>query len=153
FSGTIDILGIVDTLLLDQTSGGISKAGVRHIYGSRIIDNLLTRVIEHERTHQMVADVINHYLGEVETRLDVSLSRVVASELEISKALVDEAATVHLLEAIQSLGVSEINELTSIRTLSEVADLLDLRASDEKAMKLFSTPVLEHALKIGLSHN
>ncbi|HBT59786.1 MAG TPA: hypothetical protein DEA45_03065, partial [Acholeplasmataceae bacterium] len=142
---TNDIIAYVYSLN-NQSFSNDSKDALGFIYRSRYVRALLQNVIENEETEIAVLDLLNEQLANVSDQLDYSFRQLNSNDLNLSYDLIDEDAMRSLISAVENAGIYSVDQLTSIKTISDVTSLVRLDQSDDILVSLIDTPLVKFVL-------
>ncbi len=142
---TNDIIAYVYSLN-NQSFSNDSKDALGFIYRSRYVRALLQNVIENEETEIAVLDLLNEQLANVSDQLDYSFRQLNSNDLNLSYDLIDEDAMRSLISAVENAGIYSVDQLTTIKTISDVTSLIRLDQSDDILVSLIDTPLVKFVL-------
>ena len=109
-----DILAITKALDSDILVAGNTNKAIAHIYGYELIPHILERLVESEQVQEGLVSVLNQQLGRVNLN---AIEDVTKEELNITYELFNLEAMIKVLDAINSLNITTIEDLTNARTI------------------------------------
>lgn len=154
----IDIRSILDNNItpayinkfLEQPVISYTTDRIGLIFGSKIITDLIKEVVESPEVEQYLLDLVNEQLSSLSVDLNVSIRNLRSSDINLTYDLFNEQAVRNMILTFVHLDVLSFDQLTSIKTVEDVAKLVKLETRESILYEVFNLPVVNYVLDVVL---
>ncbi|MCK9234916.1 MAG: hypothetical protein WC225_03475 [Acholeplasmataceae bacterium] len=101
------------------------KTKLEYLYDAEILTSLVAQVIENEQVNQTILDFANDTLSTMLTARGLTYEPLTTDDFRLKYDYVNYEATKQMLYTITQLNINNFNELTSIRKVDDVREILD----------------------------
>lgn len=131
-------LADINNLLDDRED----KTKLESLYDAEIFTSLLAQIIENEQVNQVILDLANETLSTMLTARGLTYEPITADEFHLKYEYVNYEATKQTLYTMTQLNIDNLNDLTSVRRVSDVRVLLDLTDQREIVDEVVQIPLI-----------